>query len=1158
MSSSAALNDSPPPSAKAKDLSPAPAKGCSAVGQRVRSIRTVFTVFALALVVVAATPPTVLLMTETDGALADATQKNLDSVVDSIRAQVQEGLATPTNALAASMNLYRNGFRTLGTTEKWWKVFLAQADACKSGSFGRVASASRIRCASSAGFAVAAPTPFFSVALVDSALYNDSAEHVYTLLSAAAAALPAAEGGSSALIPYVPESVAQACSRASTRAASSVAWSAVAASTVDSSLLVSLAGYPRNGSDSCFWAQLSLGYVSWHLHNMTIGKTGYAYVVDEGDLLVATSVEGTLVDAAGGRVASFDSSNSRIASVARIVRDQFKSAGAAGTRSFRAGGRYIATAQFSHEEDIRWSLVVAIPEDDFLAGVKVLQGIEIGIILLLLVVAVAVSIVGSAVVSGPLEKLTRCLDMISELELDKARRLLSIYSRSGRRFHEIHSLWRSTSVMLQSLTSFQKFIPKAVVKLLIESKQEAKLGMNPVEVTLFFSDIEDFSGHSARMPIQDLVYQSTEYMNAMTQIITQNEGTVDKFIGDAIMAFWNAPRTVAEHQLKACMAAVQCKKKLAEMRREWEAKGAPRFYHRIGLHCGEVFVGNMGSNSRFNYTAIGSTVTIAARLEPLNRGYGTEIIISDKVYENVKDRMVTRPLGAIQIKGSEDTFKIYELVDAVENAPPALCTAMDLFARAVEHLERREFESARSLLRQYTTIDGMEKDVYARDLVALCNDAVTRGVPESWKFVRYVHRRMHTTVGEVREAEQEYNQADLAVSKKTVAMPVSLPDGGRDSPSTERMQDSDGAEGASASNAPIRPSSVTAPSSHDREGASDGNDPFRRSSAAAQSSRARGSGEASRGGHDADPDEGDRWHRQRHTELQWDDDAVSFTSDDNATGDRVELDVRCEGSGPMRFRMRYFPSNASATALESRVVFKSVVEFEETSASFDGWNASDKEVSRLDIGSSGWQRIAAPAVQSVGGVNVTVFTVTFVDTRTSATLTLRLTLADSPYSVGGATYGPAQAKIDVELSGWAYKGNASYLALACAVQSSAALVHEWPGRDEDPENVRVLDGDVAMAFGWNRTVEADGVATAVVASTFEATTPDSESDDGRGAAVAVAQYARLTHFAIAAVQPKVIVWDPYLGVESAETASAAGRSVAVLLAAFASLLLSLL
>eukprot|EP00727_Mastigamoeba_balamuthi_P014193 m51a1_g9397 hypothetical protein (916) ;mRNA; f:275291-280987 len=278
-----------------------------------------------------------------------------------------------------------------------------------------------------------------------------------------------------------------------------------------------------------------------------------------------------------------------------------------------------------------------------------------------------------------------------------------------------------------------------------------------------------------------------------------------------------------------------------------------------------------------------------------------------------------------------------------------------------------------------------------------------------------------------------------------------------------------------------------------------------------------------------------------NADLKWDRESVSFTSRNPSTGDRVGLDLRSRGHSPMRFRLWYFPTAKSEVSLSSHVVFKSIVEFEERSLTFDGWNASDVQVRRVPIESTGWSPITAPSVTTIGGVKVTTFAVTY--NAAGALLVLRLMLADNPYSVGGTSYDPSQVKIDVELHNWTYSGNSSYLALACAVQSPKPFSH-------GPERVHIFENDVSVTFGWNRTVVADGKTVAVIASTFEDTEPDSESGDAAGSSgqsEARGQYAQLTHFAFDAVQPRDLVWDPYLGVSQAALHSLAALSSAAVL-----------
>src|SRR5262249_17450162 len=141
-----------------------------------------------------------------------------------------------------------------------------------------------------------------------------------------------------------------------------------------------------------------------------------------------------------------------------------------------------------------------------------------------------------------------------------------------------------------------------------------------------------------------------------------HQGTVDKYIGDAIMAFWGAPIEISDHILQSCIAAVQCRKRTHDLNRHWKEDGKYEFKTRFGIHAGDVIVGNVGSEQRLSYTVIGDTVNIASRLEDLNKIYGTEILISETVFNSVERAMVARRLESVLVKGRSDPLIIFELI----------------------------------------------------------------------------------------------------------------------------------------------------------------------------------------------------------------------------------------------------------------------------------------------------------------------------------------------------------------------------------------------------------------------------------------------------------------------------------------------------------------
>ena len=210
---------------------------------------------------------------------------------------------------------------------------------------------------------------------------------------------------------------------------------------------------------------------------------------------------------------------------------------------------------------------------------------------------------------------------------------------------------------------FTQYVSSAVVEELISDPEKVTLKGEIKNITALFSDIEGFSTFSEKMHPQILVQFLNDYFDEMTKIVIEENGTLDKFIGDSVMAFWGAPLSIRNHALPACKAAVRMQRKLDELQAVWFARGFPKINTRIGVNTGEMIVGNVGGEKRFNYTIMGNNVNIASRLEGINKNFGTRIIISENTYKLVKDKAEVRELGKIAPKGISEEIKIYELID---------------------------------------------------------------------------------------------------------------------------------------------------------------------------------------------------------------------------------------------------------------------------------------------------------------------------------------------------------------------------------------------------------------------------------------------------------------------------------------------------------------
>ncbi|MCU0823386.1 MAG: adenylate/guanylate cyclase domain-containing protein [Leptospira sp.] len=210
--------------------------------------------------------------------------------------------------------------------------------------------------------------------------------------------------------------------------------------------------------------------------------------------------------------------------------------------------------------------------------------------------------------------------------------------------------------------TFSKFVSKDVVDELLKHPDNLALGGSKREITIFFSDVRGFTTISEQLGPEDLVKLLNEYLSAMTDIIIEYKGTIDKYMGDAIMAFWGAPVPLEDHAYYACVAALAQLDHLKVLQQKWAERNVPVIDIGCGLNSGPAVVGNMGSSHRMEYTCMGDTINLGSRLEGSNKMYGTNIIISEYTYEKVKDRVVARELDLVRVKGKTQPVRIYELI----------------------------------------------------------------------------------------------------------------------------------------------------------------------------------------------------------------------------------------------------------------------------------------------------------------------------------------------------------------------------------------------------------------------------------------------------------------------------------------------------------------
>jgi adenylate cyclase len=242
--------------------------------------------------------------------------------------------------------------------------------------------------------------------------------------------------------------------------------------------------------------------------------------------------------------------------------------------------------------------------------------------------------------------------------------------------------------------AFQHYLNASVMEQMLSNPDKLKLGGEKKEMmTVMFSDIRGFTTLSERMTPEALVKFINSYLTPMTRIVFDEGGTLDKYIGDALMAFWGAPVDQPDHAVRACRAAVRMMNELQTLKAAWRDQNLPEFDIGIGINSGPMIVGNMGSDIRFDYTVMGDSVNLASRLEGTNKEYETRLLISEATHGLAKEHIVARRLGAVRVKGKRKPVRIYEL-RGLGQATGAEAEAIAAFEGAVDAYTEQRFEEA--------------------------------------------------------------------------------------------------------------------------------------------------------------------------------------------------------------------------------------------------------------------------------------------------------------------------------------------------------------------------------------------------------------------------------------------------------------------------------
>ena len=441
-------------------------------------------------------------------------------------------------------------------------------------------------------------------------------------------------------------------------------------------------------------ADLSLDALGRFLASRRVGRSGIVFILDEDGRLIGHPRIDLIATQNGNAVTVVKGEDVADRVVADAVRMRNTGAG----QRFKAplgedGDTHLVTfTPFPESFGRNWTIGAIAAEADFVGPLRRASLLIVLIGATFIALATIAIIWLSRLLTRPIHALIAETERIRHLDLEGTAGVRS-------RIAEVDSLVSAVAAMKTALRSFGAYVPKALVHSIVESGVGTDVGGERRPLTVMFTDIESFASCAEAMEPETLLERLSHYFEAMSGAVHASGGTTDKFMGDAIMALWNAPALLADHVASGCLGMLAGRAAGATLNAELVAEGVAPFVTRFGLHTGAAVAGNVGSRDRMQYTALGGTVNLAARIESLNKHYGTQLLVSGAVEEATRGRFLYRPVDVVVPYGMTVPVSLFELIGTTEDGAPHAASPEDaercrFWEEAFAAFRRREWPVA--------------------------------------------------------------------------------------------------------------------------------------------------------------------------------------------------------------------------------------------------------------------------------------------------------------------------------------------------------------------------------------------------------------------------------------------------------------------------------
>lgn len=444
-----------------------------------------------------------------------------------------------------------------------------------------------------------------------------------------------------------------------------------------------------------FGADMTIAALSAFLREQKVGATGRVFILDSAGHMIGHPDETKVIRADGGALQLVDGAQVDDPVVAGAVRGWRDGKGDSFiVQSTEDGANWLVRfTPFANRFGSTWTIGVVVAEDEFVGPIKrasllilLAGGLFLGI------AALAIQRAARMLVK-PMETLIGETDRISRLELDQPVKVVSPVV-------EIDKLATAIASMKTGLASFGTYVPKSLVHSIIQSGIGTSVGGQRRPLTVMFTDLQGFTAATEAMPPEQVLPWLSAYFDAMSTAIHRHHGTIDKYIGDAIMALWNAPLDDDDHVAHACRAMLACRDAASLGGQD----GVP-LKTRMGLHTGTAVVGNVGASDRMQYTALGAMVNLASRVESLNKQLDTQLLVTGDVAQAVAGRFTLRPMGKVLAVGTSLPMDVHELLG--EGSDPA--TDVLLWGEAMALIEQHQWRDAARAFTNFTAMRPHDK-----------------------------------------------------------------------------------------------------------------------------------------------------------------------------------------------------------------------------------------------------------------------------------------------------------------------------------------------------------------------------------------------------------------------------------------------------------------